>query len=631
MRLLFAILFAAAPLLAQKLDPVQWRAEAPLGAAPGSTVLIKVNATIEPGWHLYSFTTPRPSIPTTFTLADNPIFATADAYQMKPALKVDPNGAQAEQFTDNAEFYLKAALKPDAPMGVATVTVQIRYAACDDKQCLPPKKKTAEFTLNVAAGTPASPTDPPAGYTAGTGRTEIGRTETGAAEKTPEKPTEKPLQAPAAPEGLAQFLLVAFGFGLATIFTPCVFPMIPITMSFFLNQPQSTRAQQVKQAVIFCLGIIVLFTGMGLTITALLGSSGVKQFASNPWINGFIGLIFLALGLSLLGAFELTLPSGLLTKLNAASSGGGTLSTLLMGLTFALTSFACVGPFMGAILAASVTGDKLQPTLGMASFATGLASPFFLLALFPSVLAKMPRAGAWMVRIKVVFGFVVLALMFKYLSNIDVVLQLNLLPRERFLAIWFVLFALPGLYLLGFLRMEGINKDEEVSVPRLLAGIVFLAFSFNLLPGMFGANLGELESYVPIAKETAGGGSSASSGLTWMKNDLAGALAKAKAENKVVFVNFTGYACTNCHWMKANMFTRPDVNAAMREMVLVDLYTDGTTPEDEANQKLQESKFQTVAIPYYLIMNSDEKVLAAYPGLTKDPATWLKFLSAGKS
>jgi thiol:disulfide interchange protein len=283
---------------------------------------------------------------------------------------------------------------------------------------------------------------------------------------------------------------------------------------------------------------------------------------------------------------------------------------------------------VGTLLAASVTGNKLQPTLGMASFATGLALPFFVLALFPSVLAKMPRAGAWMVRIKVVFGFVVLALMFKYLSNIDVVLQLELLPRERFLAIWFVLFALPGLYLLGFLRMEGINRDEELSIPRLLCGIVFLVFSFNLLPGMFGANLGELEAYIPLAKETAAG--RASNGLTWMKNDLPGALAKAKAENKAVFVNFTGYACTNCHWMKANMFTRPEVNAAMREMVLVELYTDGTTAEDEANQKLQESKFQTVAIPYYVIMNSDEKVLAAYPSLTKDPAVWLKFLSSGK-
>ena len=617
-RLLSALVLSIAFAFAQKLDPVQWKAEAPLAAAPGSTVLIKVTATIEPGWHLYSLTTPKPSIPTTLKLAENAVFATADPFQMKPALKVDPNGAQAEQFTDRAEFYLKATLKPDAPAGVATVAVQVRYAACDDKQCLPPKKKTAEFTLNVAAGAAISASEPPAGYTAGVGRTEI-------AEEKPIVPAPAP-----APEGLAQFLLVAFGFGLATIFTPCVFPMIPITMSFFLNQPQSTRAQQVRQAFIFCLGIVFLFTAMGLTITALLGSSGVKQFASNPWINGFIGLIFLALGLSLLGAFELTLPSGLLTKLNAASSGGSTISTLLMGLTFSLTSFACVGPFMGAILAARVTGNKLQPTLGMASFASGLASPFFLLALFPGVMAKMPRAGAWMVRIKVVFGFVVLALMFKYLSNIDVVLQLDLLPRERFLAIWFVLFALPGLYLLGFLRMEGISKDEDVNIPRLLVGIFFLVFSFGLLPGMFGGNLGELESYVPLAKETARGGSASASGLTWMKNDLAGALAKAKAENKSVFVNFTGYACTNCHWMKANMFTRPDVNAAMREMVLVELYTDGTTPEDEANQKLQETKFQTVAIPYYLIMNAEGKVLASYPGLTKDPTTWLKFLSAGK-
>ena len=616
-RLFSVVLLTCALAFAQKLDPVLWKAEAqPTAAAPGGTVLIKLTATIEPGWHLYSLTTPRPSIPTTVKLADNAVFASADAYQLKPAIKVDPNGAQAEQFVSEAVLYLKAALKPDAPAGPATIDVQIRYAACDDKQCLPPKRKTAAFTINVDPAIKAAAPALPAGYTLGTKRTEI--------------VADTPVAPPATPaaQGLAQFLLVAFGFGLATIFTPCVFPMIPITMSFFLNQPQSTRAGQVRQAFVFCLGIIVLFTGLGFAITAALGSSGVIQIASNPWINGFIGLIFLALGLSLLGAFELTLPSGFLTKLNAASSGGGTISTLLMGLTFALTSFACVGPFMGAILAASVTGDRLQPTLGMASFASGLALPFFLIALFPSVLARMPRAGAWMVRIKVVFGFVVLALMFKYLANIDVVLQLNLLPRERFLAIWFVLFALPGLYLLGFLRMEGINKDEDLTVPRLLSGIVFLVFSFSLLPGMLGANLGELESYIPLAKETAG--NPASSGLTWMKNDLAGALAKAKAENKSVFVNFTGYACTNCHWMKANMFTRPDVNAAMREMVLVELYTDGTTPTDEANQKLQESKFQTVAIPYYLIMNSDEKVLAAYPGLTKDPATWLKFLAAGK-
>jgi len=619
-RLLSALVLTTALVLAQKLDPIQWKAEAPLAAAPGSTVLIKVSATIEPGWHLYSLTTPRPSIPTTFKLADNPVFASADPFQLKPELKVDPNGAQAEQYSGQADFYLKASLKPDAPTGPVTVAVQVRYAACDDKQCLPPKRKTAEFTLKVQAGAASSPSEPPAGYTAGVGRTEI-----------PAEKSAEPVPAPpAAPEGLAQFLLVAFGLGLAAVFTPCVFPMIPITMSFFLNQPQSTRAQQVKQAFIFCLGIVVLFTGMGLAITAALGPFGVLQIGSNPWINGFIGLIFLALGLSLLGAFEITLPSGLLTKLNAASSGGGTLSTLLMGLTFSLTSFACVGPFVGTLLAASVGGDKLQPALGMASFASGLALPFFVLALFPSVMAKMPRAGGWMVRIKVVFGFVVLALMFKYLSIIDAVLRLDILSRERFLAAWFVLFALPGLYLLGFLKMEGIKPDEEVTVPRLIPGVAFLIFSFSLLPGMFGGNLGELEAYIPLAKETAGGGSASTGGLVWMKNDLAGALAKAKAENKVVFVNFTGYACTNCHWMKANMFTRPEVNAAMREMVLVELYTDGTTPEDEANQQLQESKFKTVAIPYYLIMNGEEKILASYPGLTKDPAVWLKFLAAGK-
>jgi thiol:disulfide interchange protein DsbD len=297
-----------------------------------------------------------------------------------------------------------------------------------------------------------------------------------------------------------------------------------------------------------------------------------------------------------------------------------------MGLTFALTSFACVGPFVGTLLAASVQRGGLQPVLGMLAFAAGLASPFFFLALFPGMLQRMPKSGGWMARVKVVLGFVILAAALKYVSNIDQVLQLNFLTRERFLAAWVILFALPGLYLLGFLRLEGVKRDDIVGVGRLLTGSAFLIFAVSLIPGMFGARLGELDAFVPVAANGPLGAASAESGEAWMKNQYDAALEKARRENKLVLVAFTGYGCANCHWMKANMFTRSEIAAALKEFVLVELYTDGTDEASQKNQKFQEKQFSTIAIPYYALMNGDGKAVATFAGLTRDPQQFLAFL-----
>lgn len=421
------------------------------------------------------------------------------------------------------------------------------------------------------------------------------------------------------------FMLVAFGFGLAAIFTPCVFPMIPITVSYFLNRPAGARARSIADAVLFCLGIVVLFSVLGLVTTAILGPFGIVQLGSNVWVNTFIAAVFLVFGLSLLGAFEITIPSGVLTRLDRASQGGGVAGTLLMGLTFSLTAFACVGPFVGTLLAASVSGGGVKPLAGMVSFATGLATPFFFLALFPSYLKRLPKSGGWLERVKVVMGFLVLAAMFKYLSSIDQVMQWGLLTRERFLAAWIVIFALAGLYLLGFLRLHGAKPDESIGMARLLTGAALLIFAISLLPGMFGAPLGELDAYVPAAA-TSGTAGARGDSLVWMKNQYREALDKARQENKRVLVSFTGYACTNCHWMKANMFPRPEIASAMKDYVLVELYTDGTDAASGQNQALQSAKFSTVAIPFYAILDPDEKVIATFPGLTRDAAEFLRFL-----
>ncbi len=398
--------------------------------------------------------------------------------------------------------------------------------------------------------------------------------------------------------------------------------MIPITMSYFTGKNGGFA-----QALTFCLGIIFLFTGIGIVTTLALGPSGVVQLGSNPWVNGFIALIFFVFGLSLLGAFEITIPSGVLTKMNNASNAGGYVGSLLMGLTFALASFACVGPFMGTLLAASVTGGQLRPVIGMATFATGLALPFFLLALFPAWLAKLPRNGEWLSRVKVVMGFLVLAAMMKYLYSLDAVLQTGFLTRERFLAAWVVLFAMAGLYLLGFVRLPGISQDAELGVSRLLIGMLLVVFAITLIPGMLGGRLGEIEAYIPPPTAESGGSATNAGQLAWVENDLTGAFAQAKSGNKYVLVNFTGYACTNCHWMKANMFTKPEIAGVMKDMVLVDLYTDGTDAASIANQKLEEDKFKTVAIPFYVLYDSNQNVLATFPGLTRSSSEYLAFLN----
>jgi len=581
---------------------VAWSVDvAPNPAAPGGKALVRVAATLESGWHLYSGSSAA-GIPTSFQLA--PSGATIEKLRMlqpQPKRAFDANFAmETETYESDVAFLLDLQLKKDAPTGSADYTLNAKYQVCNATEC-DPGHWSGPLALNIASGATAAAPAIPAGYT------EV-------------KPRAAGVGSSAAADGTAGdlpgFLLLAFGFGLASIFTPCVFPMIPITMSYFMNKQGS-----VSQAVTFCLGIIVLFSGIGLLVTAALGPVGVVALGQSPWVNGFIALLFVVFGLSLLGAFEISIPSSILTKLNQSSEKGGLIGTLLMGLTFALASFACVGPFMGALLAGSISGGSVRPLLGMVAFATGLALPFFLLALFPSYLQRLPRSGGWLARVKVVMGFIILAWSLKYLSSVDQVLQWNVLTRERFLAIWIVMFASAGLYLLGFLRLEGIKPDDRMGLGRLLCGMAFVAFAITLAPGMGGGKLGELDAYVPLANGN----------LQWIQNQYREALDRARREGKLVLVNFTGYACTNCHWMKANMFTRPEIESAMQRFVLVELFSDAGDATSDANQKLELTKFNTVAEPYYAIMAPDESVVATFPGLTRDPAVFAAFLRKGDS
>ena len=316
----------------EKFNHVQWQLTLDqASAAPGATVLGHLEAVVEPGWHMYSLTSPPGPIPTTITSKSSAAVERFTIFEPPPIRKFDPNfNAETETYEGRQVFLARIQLKKDLAPGPVTITFEPRYQTCSGTQCIPPRTREVGADLKIDASAPVAAINIPGGYIEAKqeARGAVGPV-TSAATTTEEG-------------SLAGFLVLAFGFGLAAVFTPCVFPMIPITMSYFVGQRGGFR-----QAVTFCLGIIVLFSGLGLILTLALGPAAVVQLGSNAWVNGFIALIFFVFGLSLLGAFEITIPSSVLTKLNAASGQGGFIGALLMGLTFALASFACVGPNYG--------------------------------------------------------------------------------------------------------------------------------------------------------------------------------------------------------------------------------------------------------------------------------------------
>ena len=646
----FALVLAAAlaPAARAQVDPVAWSiAEAPVAAAPGGTAVARIAVDIEPGWHLYATTTPQ-GVPNALAVyvADSPAVASWEGYQPRPKTQFDPNfQIDSEWYVESAEFTLAFAVPADAPAGEHPVKIALRYGVCDDKMCLPPALRTVETTILVDPGVRAMAFTPPDGAVP-MAVNEIparllernGLVEATEAAPAPasETTTGAPASEPAPTDrGFVQFAAVAFGFGLLAIFTPCVFPMIPITMSYFVSTQSGETKASLVQATTFAVGVIALFTGLGAAVSAILGPFGMSQLGSNVWVNLFIAVVFFAFGASLLGAFEITVPSGAMTKLNAMTGGGGLLATLMMGLVFALASFACTGPFVGALLAGSVgSGSLAWPIFGMLMFSAGLALPFFGLALFPSMLKKMPRAGGWMTRVKIGMSFLIFAAAFKYLSNVDMMYQWELLTRERFLAIWVVLLALDGAYLLGFLKLEDDGGEQRVGLPSFAVGTALLMLAVSLIPGMFGGHLGEIEAYVPSTEYSGlqaagfgGGGGAAAGKAHWLKDDYEGALAAARESGTPVLVSFTGYSCTNCKWMKANMFTRPAIAEAIAATTPVELYTDSLDYDKaERFQQMQIERFGTAAIPFYALIEPDETVIATFPGRTRDEQAFADFL-----
>lgn len=442
-------------------------------------------------------------------------------------------------------------------------------------------------------------------------------------------------------EGMFAFLWFAMGAGALALLTPCVFPMIPITVSFFTKRAEKAGSKTVRDAFVYAIGIILTFTGLGVLLAVIFGATGIRDFAANGFINLFIAAIFIIFALNLFGAFEIQLPTGIMNKLNKKSGeGSGIISVLLMALTFSITSFTCTVPFVGSTLIAASGGEWFYPILGMLGFSGIFAAPFFLLALFPSAMKKMPRAGGWMNNVKVVMGFVEIAAAIKFLSNADLVWNWGILSKELFLAIWVAIALLVALYILGIFKLHHDSKVEGITASRIMWSICFASMAFYFLTGMFGKTLGELDAFLPpaeyrelmnasaVASVSAVSQSTATSDeMEWLKDYNEG-LRIAKETGKPMFVDFTGFTCTNCRWMEQNMFKRAEIASRLSHFVKVKLFTDRRTEPYISNKKMQEELYGSIELPLYVIASPDGQHLGTKT-FTRDMQEFVIFLDKG--
>ena len=418
--------------------------------------------------------------------------------------------------------------------------------------------------------------------------------------------------------GILSFIALAFGAGLLAILTPCVFPMIPITVSLFSKQTQGNRF---VGPIAYCLGIITTFTLIGVTVSALFGAAGINKFAANPWVNLGLAALFVVLALNLFGVFEIIVPSSVLNRVQPTGRTG-IVAPLLMGFAFTLTSFTCTVPFVGTALVTAATKGTFYPAIGMLAFSTAFALPFFLLALFPSFLTRLPRAGQWLVSVKAFMGFLEIAAALKFLQVADYTLHLGLLTRPVFLAIWFAIAVVAGFYLLRWVRLPNDSPELKIGPTRRVLGAATLGVATWLLAANNGASLHDLDAYLPPRDY----GSRQKVASPWIVNDLDAAMARAKSENKPLLINFTGYACTNCRLMENNVLPHPDVTSQLDNFVPVELFTDGADAKSAKFNQYQQAKFGTVAIPYYAVVTPDGQIKGRLEGLERDPGKFANFL-----
>ena len=597
MRKKLIYLFLLLPLLmqAQILAPIHWEASA--ARLTDSTAQITLTATIDEGWHLY-----------TQDLPDGGPVATQFRYK-QPALGPTTTDATVlSDYDDNFEmeltYYTTKAVFTQTVLAREDETLagSVTFMACDDHQCLAPE--TWDF--------------------------EVGKV-------TPEEATQPSAISPQTSSLLWIFLMGLLG-GLLAVFTPCVWPIIPMTVSFFLKRAGASSGQTagkgIRDAVLYGLAIIIIYVGLGLLITVIFGASALNALSTNAVVNLIFFALLLLFAASFFGAFELTLPSSWSTKLDSkASSTGGFLSILFMAFTLVIVSFSCTGPIIGTLLVEAAGKSLLAPTIGMLGFAIALALPFSLFALFPGVLKRLPKSGGWMNRFKVVLAFLELALSLKFLSVADLAYGWHILDREVFISLWIVIFTLLGLYLLGLIAFpHDDDSNRKTSVTRFFLAVLSLSFAVYMIPGLWGAPIRAISAFAPpMSTQDWTLGSSAAytaAGPTVHFDDMDKGLAYAREHNMPVFLDFNGYGCVNCRKMEAAVLSKPQVEARLRNYVFISLIVDDKTQLDEPTTVFENGKERTLrtigdkwsylqrsvyganAQPYYIQLSPEGSVLS---------------------
>ena len=650
----FLMLLACLPMLAQIQDPVQFKTE--LKTLSDTELQIVFTGKIDAGWHVYSTDLPE----------GGPISATFNTDKMEGLElvgKLMPQGAEIENFDKVFEMKLRyfektatfaQKLKVTAPN--YQIEGYLEYGACNDENCLPPTEVSFKFSGKGATGTAATAAAQPAETVAETtpATTATPASVTAPAGSTPAYWTPVVQELNAFGETTSQqdrsWIYIFFaGFigGLLALFTPCVWPIIPMTVSFFLKRSKDKK-KGIRDAWTYGASIVVIYVTLGLAITLIFGASALNALSTNAIFNILFCLMLVVFAASFFGAFELTLPSKWSNAVDSkAEQTSGLLSIFLMAFTLSLVSFSCTGPIVGFLLVeVSTTGSVIAPTIGMLGFALALALPFTLFAMFPTWLKSMPKSGGWMNVIKVSLGFLELAFALKFLSVADLAYGWGILDRETFLALWIVIFGLLGFYLLGKIKFPHDDDEDHVSVPRFFLALFSLAFAVYMVPGLWGAPLKAVSAFAPPMN---------TQDFNLYKNevhaqfdDYEAGMEYAKRNGKPVMLDFTGYGCVNCRKMEAAVWTDPKVNKLMTEdYVLITLYVDNKTPLPEHIQVmengkertlrtvgdkwsyLQRAKFGANAQPFYVLIDNEGKPLNKSYSYDEDIDKYVDFLQTG--
>ncbi len=634
---------------AQILDPAKWTTK--IEKKSDTRYLLIFNAVIDNEWHLYSqFTPDGGPLPLEIIFKNQK----GNFKLIGKAKESKTRTAFNDIFEVNETFFeKKAQIQQEIELTntkLTEVKVDFNYQVCKDVCINVEKNFTVKIPQNESATTELAPVINVATGDSTLSKEVVDTVKTEVKAEKTAKITAPIAEKPEEKRGLLSIFFIAFLSGFAALLTPCVFPMIPMTVSFFTKQSK-TKAKGIRNAIIYGIAIIFIYVVLGFLVTAIFGADALNALSTNVWFNIIFFILLVVFASSFLGAFEIMLPNSWANKVDSQADRGGIIGILFMALALAIVSFSCTGPIVGTLLVEAASKGGIAPIVGMFGFSLALALPFMLFAMFPGWLNSLPKSGGWLNTVKVVLGFLELALAFKFLSNADLVLQLHFLEREVFLAIWIAIFGTLALYLFGKITLPHDSPLNHISVGRLSLGLVVLAFTVYLIPGIWGAPLKLISGFPPpmTYSESPYGVGNSKGGLATTAQvlpdgahlgphdliafeDYDKGVAYAKSVNKPILLDFTGYACVNCRKMEDYVWSDPMILKILQnEVVLISLYVDNKRelPKEEQYvsketgkevvsvgnkwSDFQITKFKANAQPYYIVMDTDGNMLSDKP------------------